>query len=368
MKNRFDVLDAFRGLCALFVTVFHMNFIGSITEATFFRASTLFVEFFFVLSGFVMAYGYMNKTNLNFKNFVIKRTFRILPLHLVMFAIFLTIEVLLFYLYQQGIDIKGEAFSGKNSVNEILPNLFLLQSWTYYTDKLSFNGPSWSISLEYYMYMIFFVSLLFTARSKYLPALFITFIAFACYQQDQNIINKDALLGLQCFFMGNITYLIYEKTKALKAQKSIFNLIELSTLLLVVFFIVADFEGKELYSPFIFSLVVWAFAFERGSFSTLFKHKFLVFLGLISYSIYLTHYFIISIFKSAMVLIEKSLNQPLTLQYNEAKYIDIGSPWMNNLAALLLLAAIIFIANFTYKYIEVKGQTLGRKYLSKVNE
>jgi hypothetical protein len=46
MTQRFNVLDSFRGLSALFVIVFHMYYVDSLTELIFFRGSSLFVEFF----------------------------------------------------------------------------------------------------------------------------------------------------------------------------------------------------------------------------------------------------------------------------------------------------------------------------------
>ena len=62
--KRFEVLDSFRGLAAIFVVIFHMHFLGAFSELRFFRNSGIFVEFFFILSGFVLAHGYAYKKDI----------------------------------------------------------------------------------------------------------------------------------------------------------------------------------------------------------------------------------------------------------------------------------------------------------------
>ena len=93
MKQRFEALDAFRGLAALSIVVCHMHFVGSLTELEFFRRSPIFVEFFFVLSGFVLTHGYGFNENLKFSVFMKARFFRLYPLHLFMFIIFIFLEL-----------------------------------------------------------------------------------------------------------------------------------------------------------------------------------------------------------------------------------------------------------------------------------
>jgi hypothetical protein len=56
--KRFQVLDGFRGICALSVAVYHMHIPQSFGEWAFFRNAHHMVSFFFVLSGFVMVHTY----------------------------------------------------------------------------------------------------------------------------------------------------------------------------------------------------------------------------------------------------------------------------------------------------------------------
>ncbi|MBM5574628.1 acyltransferase [Deefgea sp. CFH1-16] len=76
-KHRFIVLDSFRGLCALSVVVFHLHLWQGFSEWDFFRSAGLMVEFFFTLSGFVLAYRYQQEAmnGRGFARYMVSRFF-----------------------------------------------------------------------------------------------------------------------------------------------------------------------------------------------------------------------------------------------------------------------------------------------------
>lgn len=58
---RFDALDGWRGIAALMVSLFHFNAYHHFVASPFIRNAHLYVDFFFVLSGFVIAHAYADK-------------------------------------------------------------------------------------------------------------------------------------------------------------------------------------------------------------------------------------------------------------------------------------------------------------------
>tara|TARA_R110002111_G_scaffold186906_9_gene252646 strand:- start:509 stop:1126 length:618 start_codon:yes stop_codon:yes gene_type:complete len=202
MNKRFEVLDAFRGLCALSVVVFHMNFIGSITELSFFRGSSIFVEFFFVLSGFVLAHSYGFKKELKFYRFMRARFLRLYPLHLFMFMIFLLLEFGKLAAYKfGGFIFNNEPFTNSSAIDEIIPNLLLIQSWTPFTDHLTFNYPSWSISIEFYMYALLYGSIAAFKANRVVAWFFISIIAFFLIYTGSELLVSQVLSGLSCYLV-----------------------------------------------------------------------------------------------------------------------------------------------------------------------
>ncbi|MFG2875909.1 acyltransferase family protein [Streptomyces sp. NPDC048337] len=102
------------------------------------KAGYLGVSFFFVLSGFVLAWA--SKPGERVTAFLRRRLLKIFPNHVVVFAA----AMLLF---------AGSAVTG---VADWLPNLFLIHTWwPQPTVNLSVNPPSWSLGSELLFYMLF---------------------------------------------------------------------------------------------------------------------------------------------------------------------------------------------------------------------
>lgn len=81
-KQHFHVLDGLRGIAALAVVIFHfMEWIYPDFTENFIGHGFLAVDFFFCLSGFVIAYAYDNRlTKMGVKSFFTSRLIRLHPL------------------------------------------------------------------------------------------------------------------------------------------------------------------------------------------------------------------------------------------------------------------------------------------------
>jgi peptidoglycan/LPS O-acetylase OafA/YrhL len=82
---RFEVLDAWRGICACLVTLVHIPVAHTFYADRWFTNMQLFVDFFFVLSGFVICHAYATRVTdtRSAGGFMIRRFGRIWPLHAV---------------------------------------------------------------------------------------------------------------------------------------------------------------------------------------------------------------------------------------------------------------------------------------------
>jgi peptidoglycan/LPS O-acetylase OafA/YrhL len=158
--NRIHQLDGLRGLLAVFVALFHLQASFSDLPAFLLRQAPIFlqgwyaVDVFFVMSGFVMLHVY-GETFANgvtprlFLNFMWARVVRLYPVHL--FALLATMVLLLPMLVAHHELLL--AWRGRYSLGTFFASLFMLQSpWV---DYRSWNYPAWSISAEWHAYLVF---------------------------------------------------------------------------------------------------------------------------------------------------------------------------------------------------------------------
>src|SRR6218665_3126606 len=139
--ERFEVLDTFRGLAATIIPIFHYTFpYGLLRTNPFIAHGYRFVDFFFVLSGFIIYFNYQKLSGFeDQKKFIIKRIFRLYPLHVFVLFLFLMFEIFKAVLYKYGF-FNTPAFS-KYDMQSFAINLLMLQGIGKESSEVPLNFP-----------------------------------------------------------------------------------------------------------------------------------------------------------------------------------------------------------------------------------
>jgi peptidoglycan/LPS O-acetylase OafA/YrhL len=139
-------LDFYRFVAASLVMAYH--FIPGFKSN--FGNFNLCVDFFFMLSGFVMFVNYERRMEApaQYLDFLVSRLARIYPLHALTMAFYIGVGLAL---ASGGFHI---AHASDYKLDGVVQNLALIHAWNT-TDGLTLNGPSWSISAEWAVYLLF---------------------------------------------------------------------------------------------------------------------------------------------------------------------------------------------------------------------
>jgi peptidoglycan/LPS O-acetylase OafA/YrhL len=149
-------LTGLRGIAAWWVALYHFRFefpAGMPDWALpIVSRGYLAVDLFFILSGFILALNYASKVGTleggAVRGFLIARVARIWPLHAVMSLLFLLNPLaILFFSTQKNL-------AGRYPLDHWVMSLFLVQNWGF-TSKMDWNVPAWSISTEWAAYLLF---------------------------------------------------------------------------------------------------------------------------------------------------------------------------------------------------------------------
>ncbi len=353
----------------MLVALFHFRAQSHIEDLALIRNAHLFVDFFFVLSGFVVTYAYIGRLGTGAEvGFMVWRRFaRLWPLHAFMLLAFIAFELgsELISLVT-GATRSVELFdpNSANRLSAIPTNLLLIHSLAIH-DTTTWNVPSWSISTEFWTYIVFAVSVrLAGQRSVYMAVMFACFAASLLIESTSRLSASQHDLGLfRCiygFFVGYLAFTALNATPAWLARW-IGTIAEILTAAGVLAFVACFGWSKMSFAaPVVFGLAVWVFAHGNGLISRLLQWRPIALLGVWSYSIYMVHALVITCANKIVTVAGIKLGMPIfdmVPTYGEINpVINFGGTWVMDLLVLAYVAVVIGLSATLWRFVEMPMQ------------
>jgi len=355
IKQKLDALTSLRFFAALMIVIHHSIGLFGFSKENY--PPFMFgqaVSFFFVLSGFILAYVYPKlETWSDVCNFWRARIARVWP------ALFATL-ILAIWLLSLSWDYKTG-----------LSNILMVNAWIPYPAYyFSYNSPSWSISTEFFFYLAFpfliykwdktwLIKLLISGAIVVLLILVSNILKLPSYVsiKDDDITNTALLYIHPASRIFEFVFGIYiaslwrKKVDGIQWSRSRATFYEVGVIFLVGISMHFAFWAKWIIgallglpastwfgasgSMFAFGLLIYVIAIGRGRVSAYLCHPTLILLGEISFSIYLIH--------------------QILLRYYQAN-ITIFPHLHNSLLLVIFLAVLLLASYLMWAFIEMPGR------------
>jgi peptidoglycan/LPS O-acetylase OafA/YrhL len=376
-------LDSIRGLAALCVVIHHFVISKPLSEllpnrawvdCAFFVNSWLFVDLFFVLSGIVISLSYVQSDfgSFGFREYVTRRLARIYPMHIVTLLAFLLFRLVRLSLVGVGFMHTVPSEMPVNNAYSFFVNVLLLHALGF-VDYLSWNAPSWSISAEFYTYLVFGLVVIFAQKMKDAGVIYVLsgVLISASLLIIVFVLHKDSMdfhydFGVvRCVFSFFIGVLTVRVVAAVPAAPSPLRQtgwqFGAAIAAISAVCIVGSFPAVGFVAPVIFAVLLGSLmAFPARMLPQILSIKPLVWLGKRSYSIYMVHAFV-------LVLIEyfaRGVGTPRFLAFDS----HLVSGAAASLLLMVLVAAVLVVANFTFEHIESRGSRIVKRLLGRAIE
>ena len=273
--------------------VYHYDWSRTLFPGALFRLGYEAVSFFFILSGFVLAYSHMQEVdNRSFRSgsFYKARLARIAPTYYC--ALVFALPLLM-----------------SERHTELLAELFtvplFIQSWFPPVASASWNGPAWSLSVEMFFYAVFPVVCRLTAHKSSLAIAFVLVAATSIFRVAllpldieyhlktwDNFCFFFPLLHLPKFILGVALGRAYLRTSLRDRTHEGIRMAGYVVLLgiLVLKSLLPLWRPDDATTTIVFAMIIFGCAGQSGVGIRVLSWRPLVFLGEVSYALYITHW------------------------------------------------------------------------------
>ena len=355
-KEKFLFLEPIRGIFALVVVVAHGDHIANssflLNDNIFMQNATMLLDMFFVLSGFVITYSYADRVNSlsSAAAFQFNRFLRMYPLHIVMFLLFALGFPLIEYTFESLVGTSGRRppFSDFD-IHDVINNIFLTQG--FLADNISYNYPSWSVSVEFYTYATFAIVITLCSSDIsriYSSILLVVITGCTLYFTDSRYPETGMALFrcMYSFFIGVLVFYIYSNFTIRVAPIFVY----LSFILMFIFLYFGNYISS-LITPFTYALIFLSLLWSEMSGLKKFLCKpILIFLGTVSYGIYMIHAAVWYIMGRILM---KFFGYELVENPQTGNWHVPVEPVLATILLVFGTCLSIFLAYLSYKYLEL---------------
>lgn len=357
-REHFIALDSLRGIAAIVVVLFHSGDFGWLAGIPAVRAGWLLVDFFFILSGFVIAASYGGRLAQGFPKgrFMALRAWRVLPLHYFVLAVMLVLQVMLF----------APVLHEPHTWWEFWRSLFLLDAFRPHTGNW-FTPVSWSLAVEMVLYVLA-AALFGRGRLGVALAVLLAGAAAACLATGFNPPVFGSLLqrGVLGFTLGVGAYALHRRFAGHVFGKGALTVAEAAILVAAV--AVLTFVPTRVFSVLavdaVFLPAVLVFARDGGAVSRLLQARPLVTLGRWSFAIYMTHLFLVIGLNRGLPILFEALGRPDLIVPGRPRFgltsVELGQP-TETLLTVALVCFVLVLGWAAWRFVEEPSRQWSRR-------
>lgn len=382
MSNRIESLDSLRWIASMIVVIFHCLLSFNLFYDAYYthEFNNKFIEFlttsplhtvwagneavllFFVLSGFVLSIPFFNGRQLNYPSYAIRRFFRIYIPYIVIMMVSVLL-VMLFHEYKS-VDSLSSSYENRwdHAVSlQAIVSYVLMRSY----DITNVNGVVWTLFHEMKISLIFPLFIIILRRYNFIKgvlyALVLNTLLYFLLAGIVDLAGNNIFSSLINSFKGSLYYVIFFIFGAVLAKyKDKFNFLKMYSsvkkgMILIISLILINTKWLSVYIgidntkitdtiSLLGILILFVMVLNSTKLNNFLTNKTLLWLGRISFSLYLIHIPVLmmtTIFLGKLIPIE--------------------------LAFILVPIICLPIAHFTYRFIEVPANNIGKR-LAKLSQ